>query len=88
MELMKQRFREEFAASLQPRTACPFTHEQLSHAYGQAYGVMMAYKDAREQTGIDVHHLPLWEQSLRDAARGISNYGPDDLDIRTCLEIT
>lgn len=81
LNLMKQRLREEFAASLRPRQACPFTQEQIVHAYEQAYGVMIAYKDAREQKGIDVHHLPRWEMALRDAARGISNYGPSDLEI-------
>ena len=76
-ELKKQRA-VEFAQHLQPNPKkCPFTKEQLKRAYEQAVGVMYAYKDARQQKGIDVHHLPRWEECLRHAISVLSTSGVD-----------
>lgn len=78
LEEMKRRWAEDFADSLQPVAEnCPFTKEQVIRAYKQAVGVMYAYKDARAQKGIDVHHLPRWEEALRHAARSLCHEGAE-----------
>jgi hypothetical protein len=82
LELMKQRQEERFLESLNPNAQkCSYSRETIAHAYKQGYGVMISYKDARKNAGIDVHHLPRWEMELRSVASGLATGGEKHFQI-------
>lgn len=64
-DLKRQSVSDLFESIKIDPTKCPFAKSALVHAYGQAFGVMYAYMDARGEKGIDAHQFAGFTANLR-----------------------